>query len=268
MDQAEVNPEQTKARPPASIWAKASLLFAAGGWVCAFVGLGVMYAATTFGPSGQRSFPLDEPIGSIAIVMVSLGSILNVAAVVAGVIAIIVSLTKGPAIRDILKAVFSTSAAAFWLFSCFSAPTHVTPGGLQRVCALNLRELGTDLRTYAEANGAKYPAPEKWCDLLVNEGGVDKRRFICPGAGNAGGEARCHYAINSQCEPNSPGDIVLLFETKGGWNQHGGLELLTFDNHKPGGANVLFNGGHVEFVKPEEAGKLKWNAEDANNVNK
>ena len=32
---------------------------------------------------------------------------------------------------------------------------------------------------------------------------------------------------------SSPGDMVLLFQTKAGWNQHGGPELLTFDNHDP-----------------------------------
>jgi hypothetical protein len=29
--------------------------------------------------------------------------------------------------------------------------------------------------------------------------------------------------------------MVLLFETKAGWNQHGGPELFTFDNHDPKG---------------------------------
>jgi hypothetical protein len=27
--------------------------------------------------------------------------------------------------------------------------------------------------------------------------------------------------------------MVLLFETKTGWNQHSGEELFTFDNHNP-----------------------------------
>ena len=39
------------------------------------------------------------------------------------------------------------------------------------------------------------------------------------------------------------------------------------DNHyERKGANVLFNDGHVEFIKPEDVGKLKWKAEDVNNV--
>ena len=65
-----------------------------------------------------------------------------------------------------------------------------------------------------------------------------------------------HYAMNPNCLPNSPPDIVLLFETEGGWNQSGGLELLTTQNYKGKGCNILFNDGHVEFVKTSELDKL------------
>jgi prepilin-type processing-associated H-X9-DG protein len=53
----------------------------------------------------------------------------------------------------------------------------------------------------------------------------------------------------------------LLFETKGG-NQFGGPELLSFGNHKGKGCNILFNDGHVEFVKKEQLGQLKWKVEE------
>lgn len=46
------------------------------------------------------------------------------------------------------------------------------------------------------------------------------------------------------------------------WNQVGGSEILTTDNHKGIGCNVLFNDGHVEFVKAERLGELKWDAEE------
>ena len=85
----------------------------------------------------------------------------------------------------------------------------------------------------------------------------DAKIFICPNGSGPVEVIRCHYAINPNCEPNSPKDTVLVFEAKGGWNKFGGPELLTFENHK-GGANVGFNDGHVEFVKPEDVNKLKW----------
>jgi hypothetical protein len=39
--------------------------------------------------------------------------------------------------------------------------------------------------------------------------------------------------------------LVLLFETKGGWNQYGGPELLSTKNHKGDGCHVLINDSHV-----------------------
>jgi hypothetical protein len=46
------------------------------------------------------------------------------------------------------------------------------------------------------------------------------------------------------------------------WNQSGGPELLTTDNHKGEGCNVLFNDMHAEFVKAERLGELKWATEE------
>jgi hypothetical protein len=40
------------------------------------------------------------------------------------------------------------------------------------------------------------------------------------------------------------------------WNQPGGAELLTIENHK--GCNVLFNDLKVKFIRTEELDKLKW----------
>jgi hypothetical protein len=52
---------------------------------------------------------------------------------------------------------------------------------------------------------------------------------------------------------------VLLFETKDGWNQHGGPELFTFDNHDPKGGCVLLNDGSVKFIRTEEElNNLRW----------
>jgi prepilin-type processing-associated H-X9-DG protein len=58
-----------------------------------------------------------------------------------------------------------------------------------------------------------------------------------------------------------PPDMVLLFETYPGWNQSGGPEILTTDNHQGDGCNVLFGDGRVEFVKTEHLDDLKWKPE-------
>jgi prepilin-type processing-associated H-X9-DG protein len=130
------------------------------------------------------------------------------------------------------------------------------------VCGSNVSDISHALLLYAEKNDSKYPATEKWCDLLIEDGFITAKSLRCP----APWTGRCHYALNPNCWLKSSPDTILLFETESGWNQSGGPESLTFDNHGGKGANVLFNDGHVEFVKPEDAGKLKWAAGDANKI--
>jgi prepilin-type processing-associated H-X9-DG protein len=113
------------------------------------------------------------------------------------------------------------------------------------------------MQFYASDYNDKYPAADKWCDLLIRHSKVEEKMFVCPYAE----KGRCHFAINPNCKKNSPNDIVLLFETKGGWNQVGGTEILTFENHNGKGCSVLFNDGRVEFVKKEDFGELKWATE-------
>jgi hypothetical protein len=108
-----------------------------------------------------------------------------------------------------------------------------------------------------------YPHAVDWCDAMLQgypaAGNGDDNRSMriqqCP----SGGKGRCDYAMNLGCRADSPSDMVLLFETKAGWNQHGGPELFTFDNHGPKGGLVLLNDGTVKFIRTEEELKqLRW----------
>lgn len=131
-----------------------------------------------------------------------------------------------------------------------------------RKCRENIISLGNAMIQYAN-DYDEYTVADRWCDLLIEHGDVTEKWFVCPSAGNG----RCHYAINPRCGPNSPEDMVLLFEIKGGWNQSGGQELLTFENHNGNGCHVLFNDRHVEFVRPDQIGELKWKkVEEGNSV--
>ena len=130
-------------------------------------------------------------------------------------------------------------------------------------CASNLSSLDEQFHSYIE-NEMTYPKSDEWCNAIAQdnqakdhilESSLNNKLFICPSAG----EGKCHYGMNPNCEPNSPGDVVLLFETKAGWNQHGGPELFTFDNHDPKGGCVLLNDGTVKFIRTEEELKaLRW----------
>jgi len=133
-------------------------------------------------------------------------------------------------------------------------------------CGENMLGIRMAIMLYASDFDGKYPEPDKWCDLLVQYEDVSKKQFLCLDKHHKGGSLYSNYAINPNCNPNCPNDVVLMFETKDGWNQHGGSELLTFDNHREKGANIVFKDGHLEFVKPYEIGKLKWKAEDSNSI--
>ena len=108
-----------------------------------------------------------------------------------------------------------------------------------------------------------YPSPRNWCDAMEALYGwhtseayfSHMKAHVCPGVS----EGRSTYAMNPNCVPDSPSDMVLLFEAKAGWNQHGGPELFTFDNHDPKGGCVLLNDGTVKFIRTkEELKQLRW----------
>ncbi len=129
---------------------------------------------------------------------------------------------------------------------------------------VNLAEI-YDASLHSLKENKKYPRPEKWCDVVIRNISPEyepqlsreqiEELLRSPGAG----EGKCHYAMNPNCGPYSPGNMVLLFETKDGWNQYGGPELFTFDNHNPRGGCVLLNDGTVKFIRTEEElNNLRW----------
>jgi hypothetical protein len=142
--------------------------------------------------------------------------------------------------------------------------TDIWPLVLRADCAVHLLKIGGKWG-FRPARAAMRPAADTWCDATVREFlGTSNSpqyvsyamgRFRCPAAG----EGKCHYAMNPECRSDSPPDTVFLFETRAGWNQHGGPELFTFDNHDPKGGLVLLNDGHVKFIRTEEELKqLRW----------
>jgi prepilin-type processing-associated H-X9-DG protein len=124
-------------------------------------------------------------------------------------------------------------------------------------CGENLAVLGKTMLIYACDYDDKYPTADKWCDLLVKYTEVTEVWFVCPSAG----KGRCHYAINPNASAVTNPDMVVLFETKGCWNQFGGAGLVSFENHEGKGCNMLFNDLHVKFVKPNQLVELKWKDE-------
>ena len=170
--------------------------------------------------------------------------------------------------------IFAYCGVALGLFLCSiwltetSGPKQILLG---MGCNSNLEKIGKAILIYSKENNSKYPDPNIWCDLLLKNGHVEKDDFVCPEIKFRWKRQilplpipinrKCYYAINPNCEPNSPPDTVLLFETKGGWNLAGGSELLTTQNHR-GLCFVLLNDGSVEGIyKTEKLGILNWNTE-------
>lgn len=127
------------------------------------------------------------------------------------------------------------------------------------ICGTHLKLLGIILKEYASEHDGRYPTPDKWCDIALNEEDVIVDVFFCKGSGESQNNLKVsHYAMNPKCGPNSPPDTVLIFETRRGWNKFGGPELLTTENHEGEGCNILFNNGSVKFIKTKQLGELKW----------
>ena len=127
-----------------------------------------------------------------------------------------------------------------------------------------MKKMGSLQRRFHNLAGKENEREQvsQWCDVIkqaMQAGNLPendvKWAFSCPNIR----DAACHYAMNADCLADSPPDTVCLFETTAGWNQHGGPELFTFDNHDPKGGLVLLNDGTVKFIRTEEELKqLRW----------
>ncbi|MHC4069218.1 MAG: hypothetical protein ACYS18_08330 [Planctomycetota bacterium] len=141
---------------------------------------------------------------------------------------------------------------ALWVLHSFRGPLSA-----RNKCAANLRVLAKLSLIYSCGDGP-YPTPDKWCDLLMEHADASETEFRCP----ANKKERCSYAINPNVSPTSNPRLVFLFETEGGWNQFGGPELLSTENHGADGCNIIFNDLHVEWVTSDRFDRLKWKDEE------
>ena len=132
------------------------------------------------------------------------------------------------------------------------------PRARRLVCGTNMSGLAKAILIYSNDYDDNFPTHSKWCDLLIEHADVSPLMFRCKDAT----EGPCNYAMNKNIEKldagRAPPDMVLLFETHPGWNQTGGPEILTTDNHQGDGCNVLFMDSHVEFVKIRGLDNLRW----------
>lgn len=168
---------------------------------------------------------------------------------------------SGLAIAGIVIGPATLPIIAFLMGILMPALFRVRQVSFRMVCASNMSGLGKAMLIYANDYNDMFPTTSKWCDLLVEHAEVSKQTFRCPHIK----EGPCSYAMNINIEKlgtNAPPGMVLLFETHPGWNQAGGFEILTTDNHQREGCNVLFMDGHVAFVKTKDLNDLKWDGKE------
>lgn len=162
-------------------------------------------------------------------------------------------------------------------------PPGIKPLTERGSCALRLYEFRFTRWVRAERAHLPPPDPNRWCDIYAEHfrfrgDTAVVNMMTCPSVhpstlvhalpvrhpdANAPCQDprgwTCDYAMNPYCDPNSPKDVVFVFESKPGWNQHGGPELFNFDNHDPKGGCVVLNDGTVRFIRTkEELAQLHW----------
>ncbi|MBN1973477.1 MAG: hypothetical protein JW787_07540 [Sedimentisphaerales bacterium] len=116
-----------------------------------------------------------------------------------------------------------------------------------------LHKTHTAILEYFEKNG-KYPPAENWQDLLLPYFDNEKDVFTLPSKSRT----KNTIALNPNAKPDSPKDVVLLFESTGGWNAHGQAESLAPTSNGKPGCFVVFNDGQIKFIKPEQTKDLNW----------
>lgn len=155
---------------------------------------------------------------------------------------------------DILSIALSFGLSLGFIFSGLPEAKAQQQEVLKNSCANNLRHLNSAINMYARKHNRRYPPPEKWCDLLIKDDFTKRAYFSCPGVEIDS----CHYAMNPNARPYTKKRRVLLFETKDSWNQYGGPEILTTENHEGKGCNILFTNGDIKFVTVDKLDGLRW----------
>jgi len=133
--------------------------------------------------------------------------------------------------------------------------------GPKRWCQGTLHAFALAAKEFADERGGKLPFEPNWCDVFHDVLLMSPKGFICDG----GKTKPCSYALNENVMGlrlgELPTDVVVLFDSKPGWNQVGGAGLLAPENHKGKGCNILFGDFTVKFVDRENLGQLKWDVE-------
>ena len=140
---------------------------------------------------------------------------------------------RGLAIAGIAAPVVLIPFIALLMGIMMPALARVRTIAHRMVCGTNMSGLGMAMMIYSNDNDGDYPTTSQWCDLLIKHADVNECMLQCKSAP----EGPCNYAMNKNIEKlgdSAPPDMVLLFESRAGWNQSGG----PFNDRKPPGRRL------------------------------
>lgn len=129
------------------------------------------------------------------------------------------------------------------------------------VCINNEKQLGMAIQLYETDNSNHFPPAATWCDAIKSKVGNDSF-FKCPAVNP---DSQCDFAFNaaldgldkSQVDPQT----VMLFESDGGWNAHGGSELMIGHSRNRYGHRFIVTLADGAVIQEREAdlNRLRWN---------
>ena len=127
-------------------------------------------------------YALLELTSKVGFVEVSIGIVLCLVGIVLGTVALVKIRAGegnlGERVTAILGIVIC-SASVFVLMDAFRSTENWRERAYRIVCASNLRQLWVSVMIYSNENAEKYPAADKWCDLLVEYVEVTEKQFVC-----------------------------------------------------------------------------------------
>jgi hypothetical protein len=121
-------------------------------------------------------------------------------------------------------------------------------------CRESILAIGVATKRYVDFHEGNIPEASQWCDMLIRGHYLDRQKELLWLAR----KRRWPCAINRKCGPQSPGETVLLFESRLGWNLRGGLESFVHrhETAKGAGGYIFCKNGELKFVT--DATQLVW----------
>ena len=201
------------------------------------------YAGPTGGPTRQGLAIAALVCGIVGLLGFCTGG-LAVPAGIVGLILGIVALVKikrkpavyrgrGMAIAGICTGGASLLIVPLMIAILLPALGRARVGGSKRtVCQANMRGIGQALYIYAQDDGMFPEKGADWQARLVNACTAAPKQFLCPS--DTGGSGSSYYYVPGYGDNSDPAQIILYEDP----TIHGGR-----------GGNILYQDGHVAFVK-------------------